>query len=240
VQGDVGKWRHRYAEESSWDTARYRSIQRAEARLILNWLAALKLPRYDILEIGCGSGNFGLLLCQGLLESGLDFTCRLTDLLPEAVQETKDRFAGFSRPDLVEFWPLDVYEILETLGRSSQSLIISTGHASAVSYKWAVPLVSESLAQGGFLICDFINHFAPHLFWRNPAAALKRLAQVRRRAYDPDFVQYQFGRVGLRKYFQAQGLKMVKLTGLGWLRYPLVGLFVKTGPASPPPLPQED
>jgi SAM-dependent methyltransferase len=227
MRGNVEKWREAFQEESGWDNSTYRTIQAAEFGHVLNWILELKQDRYDILELGCGNGLLAFLICQELREARIDFSYQMTDLLPEAVEATELRFQGFSERDRLSFSTLDIYEIVEQMGAGSQSLIVSTGHASAATYRRAVPLVAQTLKPGGILICDFINHFSPRRFFPNVPGSLKRLLDVRRRRHEESMDLYHFGRLWIREFFAQSGLELVRIKGIGILNYPLLAMFEK-------------
>ncbi len=227
MRGNVEKWREAFVQEAGWDNSTYRTIQAAEFDHVLNWILELNLDRYDILELGCGNGLLAYLICDRLLKSGTDFSYRVTDLLPEAVEATRKRFQGFPEIDRIAFQTLDIYEIVERLGAESQSLIVSTGHASAATYRRAVPLAAQTLKPGGVLICDFINHFSPRRFFPNVPGSLRRLVDVSRRRHEESMDLYHFGRLWVREFFARFGLRLVRIKGIGWLNYPLLALFEK-------------
>ncbi len=227
MRGNVEKWREAFQEESGWDNSTYRAIQAAEFNHVLNWILELKRDRYDILELGCGNGLLAYLICDELLKARIEFSYLMTDLLPEAVEATEKRFAGFPEKDRLDFSTLDIYGIVERTGAGTQSLIVSTGHASAATYRRAVPLVAETLKPGGILICDFINHFSPRRFLPNVPGAVKRLLDVRSRRHEESMDLYHFGRLWVREFFARSGLKLVRIKGIGWLNYPLLAMFEK-------------
>ena len=227
MRGNVEKWREAFVEESGWDNSTYRAIQAAEFGHVLKWILELRRERYDILELGCGNGLLAFLICDELRKSKADFSYRVTDLLPEAVEATRRRFEGFPEIDRIGFTTLDIYEIVDQIGPGSQSLIVSTGHASAATYRRAVPLVAQTLRPGGVLICDFINHFSPRRFFPNVPGSLKRLLDVRRRRHEESMDLYHFGRLWIREFFGRSGLRLVWLKGIGWLNYPLLAMFEK-------------
>ncbi len=227
MRGNVEKWREAFVQESGWDNATYRAIQAAEFNHILKWILELKQDRYDILELGCGNGLLAFLVCDNLLKSRIDFSYRVTDLLPEAIEATRKRFEGFPETGRLGFETLDIYEIVERMGAESQSLIVSTGHASAATYRRAVPLVAQTLKPGGILICDFINHLSPRRFLPNVPGSLKRLLNVARHREEESMDLYHFGRLWVGEFFARFGLKPVRMKGIGWLNYPLLAMFTK-------------
>ena len=227
--GNVDKWREAFRDEEGWNNRAYQAIKHAEAPLIASWLRQMGLKRVDILELGCGNGLLALLLCRRLAEEGIDFSYRVTDLLPEAVDSAREKFRDFPQPRRIGFQALDIHDIIPELGRASQTLIVSTGHASAASYRWAVPLVAESLKPGGTLICDFINHLSPRRLLPNLPGALARFNQVRTHRQEPEMDLYHFGRFWVADYFGQYGLKKVRFKGVGWLNYPLLAMFKKEG-----------
>ena len=164
--GNVDKWREAFRHEEGWNNRTYQAIQRAEAPLIAGWLKGTGLDRMEILELGCGNGLLASLLCRWLAKEGIDFSYRVTDLLPEAVDSAREKFRDFPQPERISFQSLDIHDLVKDLGPASQSLIVSTGHASAASYRWAVPLVAESLKPGGTLI--YFSHNIKSLHWYSP------------------------------------------------------------------------
>ena len=220
-QGDPHKWREFFHRDEKWDTKTSRKIHIKEAAQILKWLLALDLPKYNILEIGCGNGNIAKIVIDELERRGLDFTYHLTDLVPECLEFTKKRLQNVKDPKKLKFSILDVYQAAKTLGKESQSIIISTGHEAAATYKDAVPEVAKILKKDGVLICDFINHKSISLFLRRFPTFFLRLIKV------IPLKSYHFGKTGIKEYFAKHDLQMLGLKNLGLWSMPLLGMFKK-------------
>lgn len=221
------QWETISKQNSYWDSEKAKKIQKTESRIIIKWLKDLKLPRYDILEIGCGNGYVGREIADWLLSEGLEFTYHLTDLLPTCLEKTKENFSDFAARDKIKYSLLDIYEADKILGEKSQKIIISTGFASAASYKNAIPITSKLIENGGILISDFINHFSPLVFLLNGKKSFTRLVNLKKHMNDPNSKYYHFGRKGIKEYFGSHGLDLIKMKTVGLRRNPLIAMFRK-------------
>lgn len=222
--GDSDKWKGEYVRFGGWNTQRQRRIQEKEARLIFKWLIELNLSRYDILEIGCGNGYVGIRVAELLTEKAVPFCYHFTDLLPQCVAQTRG-LAQRSRVSETDtrFSVLDVYRLDQTFEKESQSIIISTGFASAATYQAAVPFVSKILKEEGVLIADFVNNLSLLVFLSTPVRSLSRLRQYR----SGSGKSYHFGILGIRNFFTKNRLHLVKSRALRIRRNPLVCMFIK-------------
>lgn len=225
MQGDSIKWRKDFDAFDRWDSPQQRSVQKKEADVILKWLLELSRGHYAITEIGCGNGYVGSLIVQGLAAAGKPLSYRFTDILPECIEcskETVRRMVGLD--PRVAFSTLDVYRAVDIYGPSSQDIIISTGFASAATYKDVIPLVAKLLKEDGVLISDFVNHASPVLFFANPVLSIKRLARFLSRVGK----MYHFGVFGLKRVFGAEGLRLVRHRTVRFRRNPLLCMFIKS------------
>lgn len=225
---DIEKWKQAFKDYAGFDSDKSRQVQQMESQIIIKWLGDLKLPRYDILEVGCGNGYLGFLISSWLLENERDFLYHFTDLLPEAIELTRKVASAFPKPASLKFNILDVYKLEETLGRESQDIIISTGYAAAATYKNAVPIVANSLKLQGILICDFINQLSLPVFMQNIPKSLKMRYSIKQHLRDPESKYYQFGKTGIAEYFDMHGLRLMKMEYVGLKRNPIIAMFQKT------------
>jgi len=214
-------------QNSHWNSNKARKIQEKEARIIIKWLRDLKLLNYNILEVGCGNGYVGLKISDYFLKEKIEFKYYLTDLIPNCIEKTKENFANLKAHEPVRFGVLDVYKMDKTLGPKTQEIIISTGFASAATYKNAVPIVSNSLKKGGVLICDFVNNFSPILFLSNIPRSISRIINNKKYAKDVNSKYYHFGKIGIKEYFQKYDLKLIDMKYIGVLKNPIVAIFKK-------------
>jgi SAM-dependent methyltransferase len=190
--------------------------------VILEWLLALNYDSYSILEIGCGTGYLGKLIIEGLLKSNKAVEYEFSDLLPECIRLSKEMVKELeSKTCRIRFRVLDVYEIEEKLMPGSQSIILSTGFASAATYVNAVPKVAQVLDKNGVLICDFVNNFSPLLFLNLPLFFRNFLGFLWKKK------PYFFGKLGLKSYFGSHQLEIVRSQTLNWKRNPILMQFKK-------------
>ncbi len=225
MRGDISKWKNASRHFGSWNTKKQRKVQELEAEVILGWILELKLPRYDILEIGCGNGHVGECIAQGLLDCGIDFSYCFSDLLPESVEQTRANLVNFSEPSRLSFRVLDIFEAETALGKGSQHVIISTGFVSAATQRHAIPIVASILCDGGVLIADFINHFSLGVFFSHPIRSVVQIYRYVKKTGK----SYHLGRLGIRGVFGAQGLTLLRSTAVRFRRNPIVCLFKKQG-----------
>ncbi|EKD48012.1 MAG: hypothetical protein ACD_65C00165G0001 [uncultured bacterium] len=219
MHGDKQKWLEAFIKHHRWDGDKAKKIQELEARNICKWLLDLDLQKYDVLEIGCGNGYLGKMIIKELADKKKVFTYHFTDLLEECIDTTKKTLEGVPNGN-IKFDTLDVYKINEKIKPRSQGIIISTGFASAASHKDAVPLVSETLREGGILICDFINHLSPILFIMQLP---KYILNCTKRSKS-----YHFGKIGIKKFFRSSNLELLKSKTISFRRNPILCMFKKT------------
>ena|SRR3989339_27056 len=227
MHSELKKWEETSKENQYWDSVKMRKIQEKEAKLMIKWLKKLNRGNYRITEVGCGNGYLGLKICEFLTEENKEFSYCLTDLVPECIEKAKKTFADFNKKEDVDFKQLNVYEIDKLLGANSQDIMISTGFASAATYKDAVPAVARSLKKDGILICDFINHFSPGVFLRNIPKSISRLTRNKKYANDANSKYYHFGRIGIGAYFERYDLELLEIKHVGLLHNPIVAIFKK-------------
>ncbi len=218
MKNDIQKWRTLFESYNAWDDKRARRVQGIESKVILRWLLDLKLPKYEILEVGCGNGYMGSLISSYFLKHNIDFKYHFTDLLPECIETTKKNLSSFPNQSLLRFSVLDVLKIDEVLGVGSQKIILSTGYASAATYKDAVPVVARSLGHKGILICDFVNHLSPIVFWINPRRRIK---------YFLDAIKGKNAFKEQKKVFVMNNLHFIKSKIIRFRRNPIVAMFQK-------------
>lgn len=223
TRGDVYKWRDAFAHFDAWDTPRQRKVQEQEARVITRWLIDLRLPRYDILEIGSGNGRVGKTVSKELLERGVDFSYCFSDLLPECVEKSRDTMKDFTEPHRLSFMVLDATEANRVLGERSQTIIISTGFVSAATSKHTLPSIAKTLKNDGVLIVDFINHFSPLVFLSQPIRSLQRAWNYTRNKGK----SYHLGSFGIKEFFVAHGLLRVRHRAIRLRMNPLLYMFRK-------------
>lgn len=223
------KWLESSKRFSGWDTSKQRDVQQEEANLTAKWLLALKLPQYDILEIGCGNGFFGKILIEKLLAAGAPFTYHFTDFLPECLDKAKDTTRALGVSEKLSFSVLDVYEIDSITPPSSQQIIVSTGFASPATYAQAVPKVARVLKKDGILICDFVNHFSPLVFLSRPFYSIKKLAHSIYVLLTGGSAEerYHFGIFGVRSFFKTHGLTLKSAAAIRFRRNPIICMFWK-------------
>ncbi|HEX9608833.1 MAG TPA: methyltransferase domain-containing protein [Candidatus Paceibacterota bacterium] len=216
------KWKASFERFSGWNTLKQRRVQKREAQVIAAWLLSLRLPRYDILEVGCGNGHLGRIIADTLAAQRVSFSYHFSDLLPACIAKAKEEMRSAPYSEYVSFSVLDVYRADKVLGERSQSVIISTGFASAATYRDAVPAIARALKEDGVLICDFVNHLSPFVFLSQPFASVRAL-----RRYINGVEGYHFGIHGIRRYFGSNGLGMVRSGVLRWRQNPLLCMFQK-------------
>ncbi|MFA6527988.1 MAG: methyltransferase domain-containing protein [Candidatus Gracilibacteria bacterium] len=214
-------------QNDHWNSNKAKKIQEKESQVIIKWLKDLNLLNYNILEVGCGNGYVGLKISDYFLKEGIKFEYYLTDLIPNCLEKAKENFADLTSRGSVKFGILDVYKIDKILGAQTQEIIISTGFASAATYKDAVPVVSRSLKKGGVLICDFINNFSPVLFLSNIPRSISRIINNKKYAKDVNSKYYHFGKIGIKEYFRKYDLELVDMKYIGVLKNPIVAIFKK-------------
>lgn len=224
-KGAKQKWGLAFEKHKQWNGSRARKIQKKEAEIIIKWLKDLDLPRYQILEIGCGNGYLGEIIIKELLKEKIQFTYHFTDLLPQCINLTRKNLEYISIKNNVEFNTLNVYEADKVLGKNSQNIIISTGFASAATYQEAVPIVSSILKKNGILICDFVNHLSPFLFITQLPHSIFRLFKYLKNGNDGN--PYHFGKLGVNRYFKLNGLRMMDKKSISYKRNPLICMFKK-------------
>jgi predicted O-methyltransferase YrrM len=222
--GDASKWKKQFDDFKAWDTPRQRSVQEREARVIVSWLVGLKAPRYDILEIGCGNGLVGKRIIEGLIAAGADFSYCFSDLLPQCLETSRLTLGEAARDPRISFITLDVYEADAVLKKGSQQIIISTGFASAATYRAAVPVVAALLREGGMLIADFVNILSPVVFFARPIELTKQLIATVRGSGSA----YHMGHIGIKKFFAQHGLSLVACRSLRLRRNPIMCMFTKS------------
>jgi len=224
------KWRMTYDRFSGWNTDDQKQVQQAEAEVMARWLLDLQLPSYDILEVGCGNGYFGKVLIEKLIEADVSFTYHFTDFLPECIEQAKRLMEDSGKQAGVSFSIVDVYEIDTVLPAESQSIILSTGFVSPVTYKDALPKVARVLQKDGILICDFVNHLSPLVFLSRPLASIQKLINILQqgRGKKNDVLQeYHFGLIGIRRFYQMFGLKLQRCRTIRFRQNPLICMFKK-------------
>lgn len=229
MKGNISEWKAISERLKYWNTEKARKIQSLESQKIVQWLIDLKLSRYQILELGCGSGYLGYLIISAFHESNRTFSYCFTDLLSECLNRARRNLKEYSNLPGIFFEKMDVFTIDKCLKPESQEIIISTGFAAAASYKQAVPKVAKILKPGGILICDFVNHFSLSIFLKEFPRSFRRMRSVRIDAQDPYSKLYHFGRKGIKEYFEKYDLELVKLAHVGWMRNPLLAMFKKLG-----------
>ena len=227
MQNEQQKWEKASRENNYWDSAKARKIQKAESKIIIKFLKKLKLQKYNILEIGCGNGYVGHEIIKWLLKENLDFTYHFTDLLPSCLEKTKKNLLDLNIADKIKYSTLDVYKADKIFGSHTQDIVVSTGFASAASYKNAIPIVSKILKPNGILISDFINHLSPWVFLPNIGKFKSRLFSCKKHAKDPNSKYYHFGRLGLKEYFENHDLQLLKIKTVRPQRNPLIAMFKK-------------
>jgi len=227
--GETTKWREMTRKFSHWDTPHQRAVQTAEASLVATWLLEHNLSHYDILEIGCGNGQFGATIVEKLKQAQTSYNYHFTDFLPECIEYTKSKTQSQLSDSQLQYSVLDVYNIDQSLPPASQSIILSTGFASAATYKDAVPKVASVLKQDGLLICDFVNHSSPIKLLAHPIKSFRRFFKLQSslKVNQTPAGIYHFGAFGLREFFDAHGLTLTKQTTIGWQRNPLICEFKK-------------
>ena len=226
MKGDIKKWQLTLQRDKIWDTPHHRKIQKSEAAVILKWLIDLDLAKYEILEIGCGNGYVAKIIIDEFQRNNIEFTYQLTDLLPECIDRAKEELATIKHGNNISFSTLDAYALDKSYPENSQSIVISTGFASAASYKDVVPLVSKILKPDGILICDFVNHFSPVIFLSKFHLLLKYFAKSKLSKH------YHFGKLGIQKYFGANNLNLKKTKTVSVVRNPLICMFNKSVPGN--------
>lgn len=225
MQGDSIKWRKDFDTFERWDSPQQRNVQKKEADVILRWLCALNREHYAITEIGCGNGYVGSLIVQGLIASGKSFSYQFTDLLPECIDSTKETTHQMVGSDpRVTFLTLDIYRAVDLYGPASHDIIVSTGFASAATYRDVIPFVAQLLKENGILIADFVNHASPALFFANPILSIKRLVRFLSRVGK----MYHFGVFGLKRVFGTEGLRLVRHQTVRFRRNPVLCMFIKS------------
>jgi len=227
MKGDVSKWENVSKREQYWNIGRARKIQELESQKIIQWLIDLKLSKYQILEVGCGNGYLGYLIISALRERSFPVSYQFTDLVEECLKRTEKRLRKLSDGQGISFKKLDVFLIDKALGSESQEIIISTGFVAAATYKQAVPKVAKVLKPKGILICDFVNHFSLPIFFENWQRSIQGMRSAKANAKNPDSKNYHFGKKGIKEYFGAFGLELVKMTTIDWRRNPLLTMFRK-------------
>jgi ubiquinone/menaquinone biosynthesis C-methylase UbiE len=219
-------WKENLKIYNYWDDQKARKTQKLEADRIWKWLKNSKFKNFNILEIGCGNGYLAQVLISKLLENNKKFKYLLTDLISECLKYSEKK-CSFTSNKNVSFGQLDVYKISKKYKRDSQQIIISTGFASAASYKKAVPEISKVLKKNGILICDFINHLSPLVFLpsllKSPISLIRKINSIN----NPSSKNYHFGIVGIEKYFLKHNLKLIKVKYIGLMDNPILILFKK-------------
>jgi len=215
------KWQKQTEIHQIWDNPKARKIQHLEALQIIQWLKQRQLNSGTFLEIGCGNGLVGKLIVDYLQRSKLDFSYEFTDLITACLSKAKQQF-GSKLPDQARFTQLDVYKLDEYLPTFSQDVVISTGFASAATYKQAVPGVARVIKPGGILIADFINHFSLPVILTNSYGVI----QVFRKYRQTSSKYYHCGIIGIKDYFNLFGLHLQVIKGIGWLNNPLLVLAI--------------
>lgn len=222
MEGNVRKWKKAFREHNKWNGRSARRVQKLEAKIILKWLTKLDRAEYRILEIGCGNGLVGRTIIEGLKKSGKVFSYHFTDLLNECIELTKKTIGNLEQESDIKLSLLDVYEADESLGENTQDIIVSTGFASAASYRGSVPMISKILKEDGILICDFVNHLSPFLLLRRPHYLFQYLFNSK-----SPLDSYHFGIIGIRNFFKNHDLVLVQSDTLTWKRTPLLCMFQK-------------
>lgn len=222
------KWRKVSQDNQFWNSKKARSVQHRESEVIIKYLTSLNLSRYDILEIGCGNGYVGLCICRYFKENDIKFTYHFTDLLDECVHKTQETLESFKLKDAITCSVLDIFNADHVISKGSQAVIISTGFASAATYKSAVPTVAKFLKKEGVLIADFVNNMSPPLFIRHPIKSISRIWSLDRDAKSSESKYYHFGILGIRRYFKMHGLNLVKSRSIGLMKNPIICMFKKT------------
>ncbi len=222
--GDLKKWRGEFLRFGGWSTPSQRRIQALEARRVAHWLLERNLVHYPIIEIGCGDGFVGLCIIRILQKHGKTFSYHFTDLLPECIDAAQKNVAGAGLPvQGVQFSTLDIFCARKTLGLSSCAIIVSTGFASAATYKDAVPEVVALLQPGGILIADFVNHLSLFSVLLSPWQSVLRFREYLKSTGK----YYHFGILGIRDFFGENGLHLVRHSALRMRRNPILCMFEK-------------
>lgn len=224
MEGNKQKWATSFERFEGWNTPWQRRVQEQEARLILSFLLGLQLPRYDILEIGCGNGYLGSIIAHTLLEKSVPFSYHFSDLIDECVGQARKEMQAFPHQNLLKFSVLDAYNADKGPRQGSQSIIISTGFASAATYRDVVPVVASALKPDGVLVADFVNHLSPLVFLSRPLHSFRLLRGLLLKKEHGD---YHFGILGIRKYFSNNGLLLERCATIRWRRNPLLCMFRK-------------
>jgi len=206
VETNTSRWRRAFFKSESWNSPKAQKVQKIEAEIALQWLLGMGLERYDILEIGCGGGSFGYAVVSYLLAQGIPYSYCFSDIVPECIEQAKIKMADLNQTGGVTYRILDVFTLDKAIDCSSQDIIISTGYASAATYKDAVPVVSRVLKPEGVLICDFINHFSPLLMAQKFPGSFSQALNALRGKGSSSPKHYHFGRLGIKNY----GPRLVK------------------------------
>lgn len=223
MKGDVKKWRENFIRFKKWDTPSQRKVQKLEAKIILNWILELDNQKFNILEVGCGNGYLGKIVSERLCEKGRLSHYTFSDILPECVDMSESKMENSNVPkEKLGFKKIDIYKGLDSLEEGSQDVIISTGFASAATYKDSVPVVSKILKRKGVLIVDFVNDLSPLLIFGKPFKSVKKLF-----GFIFGKKSYHFGKMGLRSFYKNFGLSLVRSKAIRYMRNPIICMFVK-------------
>ena len=216
----IKKWVSEFRVRNNWDSAKQRKVQEKEAKYIYNFFKKIALPNKNILEIGSGNGYLGAYLIE-LFSKNEKIKYTFSDLIPECVELCKKNTV-LLKNDNIFYKVLDVYNPGNISG---YNIIISTGYASAATYKEAVPILAKNIQSGAYLICDFVNHFSIFVFFQHPYNRLKQFIKYLLKKSDKK--NYHFGKLGIKNYFGVYDLKLVKINSLRFRRNPFIAVFKK-------------